>query len=188
MPFSEKAVYTPHNERQMIEAIKDGDRHAMKMLYDAYASYAMVICRRYLRDSDTVYDVLQDGFIKIFNGLAHFNYQSNNGLKGWIAQIFVNECLDRLRKNKKISFTDKIPDDIEDDEPSVEIISPETLLNLISRLPDGYRTVLNLYIFEEMSHKEIARELGIKEGTSASQYLRAKKLLATMINKHNQKS
>ena len=93
-----------------------------------------------------------------------------------------------MRRNGRVSFVEMIPDLPDEPEPDIEDISDETLTALIARLPAGYRMVLNMYVFEQLSHKEIAARLGISPATSASQYFHAKKMLAKMINdykKHN---
>ena len=99
----------------------------------------------------------------------------------------VNESLDYIRRNGRFTFTDDIPDGAEEDEPEIDAIPDDVLMEMIGRLPDGYRVVLNMYVFGGMSHKEIAEKLGIKTGTSASQYFHAKKLLAKMIDDYNKR-
>lgn len=86
------------------------------------------------------------------------------------------------RKQSRLTFVDEIPEDVEDEDPEVERVPPAELTRMIGELPEGYRLVLNMFVFEQRSHKEIAEQLGIKESSSASQYLRAKKLLAKKIN------
>jgi len=87
-----------------------------------------------------------------------------------------------VRQKSRFTFVDEIPDAVDDDPPAVEKVPPAELTRMIGELPEGYRLVLNMYVFEQKSHKEIAQQLGIKESSSASQYLRAKKLLAKKIN------
>ena len=95
--------------------------------------------------------------------------------------------LDFLRKNKTLSFTSDLPNIADEPEPDIGGVSDEALMSMIARLPDGYRVVLNMFVFEQMSHKEIAQRLGIKENSSASQYFHAKKLLGKMINDYIKK-
>lgn len=167
-------------EEILIIKVKQGDRVAMRQLYDQYSGYVMAVGLRYIPKREELKDVLQDSFIKVFSSIGKFEYKSDGSLKSWISRIVVNECLDFLRKSKRFTFTDDIPDEIEE-EPDINTISDETLMHLIGQLPGGYRSVLNMYVFENMSHKEIAQQLGISSNTSASQYYHAKKMLAKMI-------
>jgi RNA polymerase sigma-70 factor (ECF subfamily) len=171
-------------ERSLLQDIKHGDRGAMKMLYCRYSDYAMAVGMRYVADKDTVRDVLQESFIKVYTSIDNFEYRGEGSLKAWIMRIVANESLNYLRKNDKLTFVDDIPDTPTSDEPDVGDIPEGVLMDMIERLPHGYRTVLNLYVFEEKSHKEIAEMLNIKESSSASQFLRAKKLLAKMIKEY----
>jgi RNA polymerase sigma factor (sigma-70 family) len=168
-------------EQRLLEDIRKGDKTAMRRLYDRYSGYSMALSRRYIADVDAVKDVLQDSFVKIITSVATFEYRGEGSLKAWILRIVANESLNYLRQANKFDFTDDIPDEQETDEPDVGSIPSKVLTDMIASLPVGYRTVLNLFVFEQKSHKEIARLLNIKEGTSASQYLRAKKILARQI-------
>lgn len=154
----------------------------MRRLYDQYSKYAMAVCLRYVPDRDDVKDVMQDSFVKIFTSLAGFEYRGEGSLKSWIARIVSNEALDHVRRNGRYTFTDDIPDGTDYSDPDIDGVSDDALAEMIGRLPDGYRMVLNMYVFGGMSHKEIAAKLGIAVGTSASQYYHAKRLLAKMIN------
>lgn len=156
----------------------------MRQLYDQFADYAMAVGMRYVPQQDDLKDILQDSFIKVFTSIGSFTYRGEGSLKSWIARIVVNECLSHLRKNKRFAFTDKVPEEADDSDPDVDKVSDETLMTLIGRLPDGYRIILNLFVFEQLSHKEIAQRLGITPSTSASQFHHAKKLLGRMIKEH----
>jgi len=107
-------------------------------------------------------------------------------LKAWLTKVMMNESLKYLRKNAKLNEIsyDEMPDVADDEESDISDISASVLMELVRKLPDGYRTVLNLYVFEDKSHKEIASILNISEHTSSSQYFRAKKLLTTMIKEY----
>ena len=175
------------SEQTLWEGVIRGDRKAMRMLYDCYSGYAMAICLRYLADREAARDVLQDCFVKILTSACQFEYRGEGSLKAWMTRIVVNQSLDYLTKSARFSFTDEIPDEVDDDDIEVERLPSEVLMQLIGELPEGYRTVLNLYVFEQRSHKEIARLLHIKENTSASQYLRAKKLLGEKIKDYIRK-
>lgn len=172
-------------EERLLSEIRSGDRAAMRRLYDRYSTYAMAVCLRYVPDKDEAKDVLQDSFVKILTSVGSFEYRGEGSLRSWIARIVTNESLSFLRRSSRLTFTDDIPDTAEPDPPDIERPSEDCLMEMIGQLPDGYRAVLNMYVFSQMSHKEIARQLGIKESTSASQLFHAKKMLAKMINDYN---
>lgn len=174
-------------EKQLLQGILDGDRRAFRQLYDRYSGYAMAVGLRYIHDEAAVEDVLQDSFLKVFSHIGSFDYRGEGSLKVWIMKIVANESLTYLRKNSRFVLTDEVQDEPYDDEPQVELVPKAVLTEMISRLPVGYRVVLNLYVFGQMSHKEIAQELGIKENSSASQYARAKQSLAKMIGEYLKK-
>lgn len=175
------------NEEVLINKILSGDESAMRGLYDRYSGALSTTCRRYIVDEDETKDVLQDAFIKIFNRLNTFEYRGEGSLLAWMTKVVVNEALKHIRdlnRRNTVSTTWDLPDTSdEDDEPDdISCISPDVLLRLIQELPEGYRTVFNLYVFEQKSHKEIAQLLDINEASSASQYHRAKKTLRKRIN------
>lgn len=159
----------------------------MRRLYDQFSGYAMSVGLRYVPDRDNVLDILQDSFIKIFQSVGSFEYRGDGSLKLWIARIVANEALGFLRKQSRITFTDKLPEETTDEEPDISSVSDDALSDMIKQLPDGYRVVLNMYVFGEMSHLEIAKKLGISPSTSASQFFHAKKMLAKMINDYNKR-
>lgn len=172
------------SEEQLVQAIQHGDRQALHRLYSRYAGYAMAVGQRYIPNHDDVQDVIQDSFIKILSSVDRFQYRGEGSLKGWILRIVANEAITFITKKSRFSFVDDIPDDVDEEAPKVNDVPPEVLTQLIGKLPEGYRVVLNMFVFEQKSHKEIAQRLNIKESTSASQYLRAKKLLAKNINEY----
>ena len=172
------------SEKSIIEGIRSGDRAAMHTLYDMLSGYALATAMRYLGNHADAEDVTHDSFVKVFTQFHHYTYRGSGSLKAWVLRIVANESVNYLRRNSKLVFTDQIPDDKEENPPDITPIPPNVLKKMISTLPTGYRTVLNLFVFEQKSHKEIASLLGIKESTSASQYLRAKKMLAHMINEY----
>lgn len=176
------------SEKTLVDNICNGDRKAMRALYEKYSGYAMATAIRYVADRDDAADIVQDAFIRIFSHIESFEWRGEGSLKSWIARVVANEALTMLRKRGNISFTDVIPDEASTEEPDIGAISNDTLRNMIAALPEGYRLVLNLYVFEGMSHKEIAKELGISPSTSASQFFHAKRLLARMINTYLKKN
>jgi len=161
----------------------------MKELYDNSIGYLRAICSRYISDDEDVKDVLQESFLKIFSSINGFEYRGEGSLRAWTARIVINESLKKIRAGRKqdeISIVDPVPDIVDEgDRPSVADIPGEELMRMIRSLPEGYRTVFNLFVFEGKSHREIAELLGIKENSSASQYHRARSMLARMIKEYN---
>lgn len=177
-------------EQILAERLKKGDRQAMKELYGLYSGFLNAVCSRYVVDKEAVKDILQDSFIKIFSSASSFRYRGEGSLKAWMKKIVVNDSLKYLRKSDRYGFVvsaDTLPDIPEqEDEPDfmLESVPPSVIQKMVRRLPDGYRTIFNLYVFEDKSHKEIAGILGIKENSSASQLHRAKALLAKWIKEY----
>ena len=169
-------------EQLLVSKVQKGDRAAMRSLYDRYSGYVMAVALRYVPDRDDVQDVVQDSFVKIFTSISRFTYRGEGSLKAWMGRITANMSLDFLRKSKPLDMNSTLPDIPDEPEPDIGGVSDKVLMELIAKLPDGYRVVLNLFVFEQMSHKEIARRLGIKENSSASQFFHAKKMLGKMIN------
>lgn len=175
-------------EERLVRDIQNGDRAAMRRLYDQYSGYIMAIVMRYVPDRDDVADIVQDTFVRIFTSMSQYEYRGEGTLRLWLSRVTANEALGFLRRKGSITFTDNIPDSPTDDEPDISQISDEALSEMIASLPEGYRVVLNLYVFGQMSHKEIADELGITPSTSASQYFHAKKMLANKIKEYNKRN
>lgn len=178
------------DEKVLLRHIRQGDRAAMKQLYDNHIGYLKAVCSRYIPDNDDVNDILQDSFVKIFGSTDKFEYRREGSLRAWMTRIVVNESLKRLRQKKKWSeliSTEPPPDVIDEDGTDVPLfadIPPDKIMEMIRSLPDGYRTILNLYVFEDKSHREIAEMLGIRESSSASQLHRAKVMLVKMAEKY----
>jgi RNA polymerase sigma-70 factor (ECF subfamily) len=142
----------------------------------------MAIGLRYLPEGDEVRDVLQDSFVRILTSIGQFNYHGEGSLKSWVGRIVSNRSVDYLREHQRFRVVSGIPDEPdEEEEPDVGGVPPDVLTKMIGRLPVNYRMVLNLYVFEQRSHREIAQLLDIKESTSSSLFFRAKKMLARMI-------
>ena len=171
---------------QLVERIRQKDQRAMSQFYQMYVEELSSVCYRYVPSRSDAKDVLQYSFVKIFTLLPTIDYVGEEALRAWMKRVVANEALGFLRKQKKLLFvvqTAAEADRIDDTEPQSEQISPEELHQMISELPDGYRTVINLYVFEDYTHKQIAELLGISESTSASQLYYAKRLLAKKIEK-----
>lgn len=169
--------------KELVERIRQKDQRAMSQLYQMYIGELSSVCYRYVPSEEDAKDVLQNSFVKIFTSLPTFDYRSEEALRGWMRRIVVNEALLFLRERRKLHFEPMTPQTtlMDDEEPESEQMLPDVLHRLVSQLPDGYRTVLNLYVFEGCSHRQIAELLGITESTSASQLYFAKRLLARRI-------
>ena len=141
------------------------------------------LCFRYLPDEADTYDALSTGFMKVFQSLGKFRHNGEGSLEAWIRQVMVNECLMLLRKQKKMHL--QVSLDVEVGAEDANLLSFDTayLYEAIVSLPDGYRTVFNLYEVEGYSHKEVAEMLNISVGTSKSQLFYAKKKLRQIISK-----
>lgn len=182
-----KLYFTEEAEQRLVKRLQKGEKTAARDFYALYAADMTGICSRYIADEDDVKDVIQDSLIHIFSRIAEFKFNGTGSLKAWAAKVVVNESLSFLRTKKRNEILMEgleVADEVEDDFPSISDIPPDTIRQMLNRLPTGYRTVLNLYVFEGMSHQEIARLLGIRKDSSASQLHRAKKLLAKMIRNY----
>ena len=174
-----------NGEEQTISKAQHGDRCAMHEIYNAHAAYLFAVCTRYVADNDSAKDVMQEAFIRIFSNITQFRYRGEGTLRAWMTRIVVNEALKHIRRNSIFYDTDIEKIDMPDEEETdIHGVPPDDIHDIIRQLPDGYRTVLNLFVFEQKSHKEIAQMLGISELTSASQYHRAKKLLKKLVKEH----
>ena len=172
------------DERQLSEKLKSGDVSAFEQAYHLYIKYLTAICSRYVTDDDSVKDILQDSLVKIFSSARKFIYKGPGSLKAWMGRIVVNESLKCLRDKGKVEFS-ALDDSLQEPtEEQMSIIPNEVLFRLIRELPDGYRTVFNMFVIDKMSYKEIARLLKIKEGTVASQVYKAKAMLARKIKSY----
>lgn len=163
------------SEKELVNSCLKQDRTAQRVLYDRFANQMMALCVRYAGNQSEAQDMLQEGFIKVFEKLEQF--RGDGPLGGWIRRVMVNEALIYLRKQKKHAYVDNIDDDVPiagDFQDGLDVLATEDLLRLIAQLPDGYRTVFNLYAVEGYSHKEIAEQLGISENTSKTQFHKAK--------------
>ena len=174
MDFTNKAAVA----RLLTDCIK-GDRKSQQFLYHNFYSKMLAVCSRYASDRDEAFDILHDGYIKVFEKLGSFN--NLGSLEGWIRRIMVNNAIDHVRRKKEIiiSLNDNLTTDYDsyDEDEDMELFvkeKAEVLLKLIQNLSPGYRTVFNLYVIDNFTHKEIAEELGINIGTSKSNLAKAK--------------
>ncbi|MCJ7934109.1 MAG: sigma-70 family RNA polymerase sigma factor [Chryseobacterium sp.] len=173
-----------NKEQILVKHLLLKEETAWKELFGAYSGNLAYICSRYMTEKEDVHDVLQNSFIKMFRSIESFEYRGSGSLKAWMTRITVNESLKHIQQRADFKSTvevDDLPDLPHEEEPDFEEIPQAVIMKMIRALPDGYRTVFNLYVFEKKSHKEIARLLGIAENSSASQFHRAKGLLVQKI-------
>lgn len=176
-----KVITLHQEEKEIIKLASENNRHAQHKIYSKHAPKMLSICRRYIKDIHLAEDIMVTAFMKVFTNLHSFEYKGS--FEGWIRRIIVNECISYIRVQKKVSF-------LEDEfyaEGSFNNIesqfSVEDIQSLIDGLPDGYKMVFNLYAIEGYKHQEIAKILGISEGTSKSQLSHARKMLQEKVNK-----
>ncbi|MFN3851065.1 MAG: RNA polymerase sigma factor [Spirosomataceae bacterium] len=173
-----------YKERELVEACIRQERNAQRQLYELYAGKLLVTAMRYMKNRDDAEDVLQDSFIKIFKHLDSFRFDCP--LDAWLRRIVVNTALKQLKKQAEFMQqidSQLVADEVEQSELTISGFQFEQLMAMVASLPDGCRTVFNLYAIEGYQHNEIAELLGISEGTSKSQYSRAKSLLQAKIIK-----
>lgn len=170
-------------EKRIVALFANSDKRGARELYDAYSGYLTGVCARYLSAEDDLKDVVQESFIGIFRAMPSFRYEGVGSLRAWITRIAVNNALKYLRDNKRFTFVPISDQEAElpDEEPDIGILSQKEIISLIRELPPGYRAVFNLHVIEDKLHKEIAAILGIKENSVASQFHRAKAMLAARV-------
>ncbi len=169
-------------EYQLVRRCLDGEAEAQKLLYERFAGKMFGVCLRYTKDHATAEDLLQEGFIKVFRKLDTFRFEGS--FEGWVRRIIVNTVIENYRKSKHLRAIIELQDYHASsiDNEAMGKMTRETLLKLIRELPEGYQMVFNLYAIEGYTHKEIAKELEISEGTSKSQLARARNLLKEKIS------
>jgi len=170
---------------QLITACLKNDRASQKQLYQQYAEVMLGVCYRYTKSVVDAEDVLQEGFIRVFKNLHQYKFQGELG--AWIRRIMVTTALNFLKRNARYQ-SDLAFDKIEmhpvtDENPEIQLNTKE-LASLIQQLPTGYQTIFNLHAVEGYSHVEIGALLGITDGTSRSQYARARALMITWVKKY----
>lgn len=172
------------NERELAGKIKRGDISAMRYVYDAYSPYLTAVCRRYLSVEDDVKDTLHNAYLLVFSKIDMFEPREGSSLRAWMTRIVVNEALKLLRGRRAVEFTgyDEVIETALVPQCDTADIPMDEIVGLLHRLPERYRMVFNLYVFEEMSHGDIARMLGISATLSSTVLHRAKVAMAKMIN------
>ena len=177
-------IGSSNDEQRLAEQIRRGDNTEMRVFCSLYVPHLKAVCARYIVNQEDVRDVLQEILISIITHISDFRYRGTGSLQAWSTRIAVNESLNFIRKNRhhELALLKQDTDDIvEEEDPPIEDIPPEVIQQMVQQLPTGYRTVFNLYVFEDKSHQEIAQLLGISVNTSTSQLHKAKNLLAQMI-------
>ena len=170
---------------QLIKNCLNNDRASQKQLYQQHADVMLGVCYRYTKSLADAEDVLQEGFIRVFKNLQQYRHQGELG--AWIRRIMVTTALNFLKRNARYQ-NDLSFDKIEMHPVAVE--NPEVLLDtkelasLIQQLPTGYQTIFNLHAVEGYTHVEIGELLGITDGTSRSQYARARALMIVWVKKY----
>ncbi len=169
---------------KIINACKRGKKKAFTKLYSMYAPKMLGVCMRYCKSREEAEDVVQEGFIKVFQKIDTFAFKGS--FDGWIRRLMVNTAINHFKANKKYyehefyAGDSSVAEDTSYDVYNREITTPlaqEVLMNMIQRLPQGYRMVFNLFVFENLSHAKIARILDISESTSKTQLFKARRKL-----------
>ncbi len=172
------------DERLIKDCLKN-NRAAQKQLYNQYAELMLGVCYRYTKSLADAEDVLQDGFIRVFENLHQYKFEGELG--AWIRRVMVTTALNYLKRNaryqKDLAFDKLEMHPVTDDNPEIKLNTKE-LASLIQQLPTGYQTIFNLHAVEGYTHVEIGELLGISDGTSRSQYARARALMIVWIKKY----
>lgn len=168
-------------------------RESQKIIYNSFYGYAMAVCDRYTSNEEDAVEILNDGFLKVFKEVHHYSpayADVVSSFKGWLRKIMVYTAIDHFRKFNKHKFVMdldqvviQVPSHGED---AIDKISYDEIISGIQELSPGYRTVLNLFIIEGLSHDEIAEQLGISTGTSKSNLSKARRQLQKILFKQNQ--
>ena len=170
------------DERTLVEGCQNKDRVSQRTLYERFAGRMFAVCQRYTRSNFEAEDVVQEGFVKVFSQIHAFRYDCP--LEAWIKRIMINTAISHLRKEKAYlnqADIEECSDYISDAETPISILAYQQLLELVRELPTGCQSVFNLYAIEGYQHSEIATMLSIAEGTSKSQYARAKQILQAKV-------
>ncbi len=177
-----------NSDSHLIKNCIRGNKKAQYELYERYRSPMFTVCLGYASDRDMAEDMLQEGFIRVFNNLKSF--KKKGSFDGWVRRVFVNNCLNYIRTNKIGSYVyiekdNQLENFLDwDVNTALSQLEVEDFEIIISKLPLGYRTVLNLFFVEGFTHQEIAKNLEISTGTSKSQLAKAKKKLRENINEY----
>jgi RNA polymerase sigma factor (sigma-70 family) len=172
-------------EEAIIEGCKREKPAFQELLYQKYSARMMAICTRYAKTRFEAEDVFHEAFVRVFKNI---NSYQQGSFEGWMKRIFVNTAINNFRKNQKHYGHEQHSEDhnlASEDEPVLSGISVKELMEIIAKLPEGYRVVFNLAVIEGYTHKEIGEMLGIAEGTSKSQLAKAKLLLKKTLTNYS---
>lgn len=176
------------DEETLVNQCRAGNNTARKSLYLVYSKRLLAVCYRYCGNVDLAQDLLHDGFIKVFTTIGKFEWRGKGSLELWMKSVVAHVCYDYLLAQKAKNEVELKEDNDAVDEATLEDesmaaqLTERQLLDFVAELPEGYRMVFNLYVFEKKTHKEIAEILGINEHSSTSQLHRAKYILSKKIN------
>jgi RNA polymerase sigma-70 factor (ECF subfamily) len=168
---------------QIIKGCLDGDRRSQKALFDLFSGKMMAVCLRYAKHKMEAEDLLQDGFIKVFQNIGQ--YKGEGPFEQWVRMIMIHNAIKKYHKksNRNEFLADTDLPELPESEEALSQLFYEELLEMIEELPDGYRIVFNLYAVEGFNHKEISEMIGIEESTSRSQLVKARKALQEKLLK-----
>lgn len=173
-------------EAELCSLCQQGDEAARRTLYETYAKPMLGVCLRYAGDRSTAEDWLHDAFLKIYCSMDKFTYQGEGSLRAWMMTVLHNGIIETLRRQNVLEEAELMDEEMdiadEVDEGIAYDVDDKKLMAMVAQLPVGQRTVFNMFVFDGMSHKEIARRLGIKEKSSSSQLFRARKTLAEKVH------
>ncbi len=176
---------TMQDEKKLVKECLKNNAIAQKQLYELFSGSMLGVCYRYTKTMNDAQEVLQTGFIKVFKNLNQ--YKNEGELGAWIRRIMVTTAINYLKRKPRyqldLGFEDSYLHRVEPETPDIKM-NTKDILNLIRQLPPGYQTIFNLYAIEGYTHVEIGKILGIAEGTSRSQYARARGLLIGWLEKH----
>ena len=171
-----------------IERCVENNRESQKKIYNSFYGYAMAVCDRYAHNQDDATEILNDGFLKVFKEIYRYKpayADVVSSFKGWLRKIMVYTAIDHFRKNQKhkvVTELDNVVYQLESvNEDALDKLSHEEIIRAIQELSPGYRTVLNLFIIEGLSHEEISNKLGISTGTSKSNLSKARRQLQKIL-------
>lgn len=174
------------SENELIDGCLNNDRKAQKLLYEKYSSKMFGVCMRYAKSKEEAEDILSDSFVQVFVKLSSFKREGS--FEGWIRRIVVNTSITAYRNNLKFNLNDEISEVhqlSDDNETAIDLLNVQQIKSIIQQMPDGYRMIFNLYVIEGYNHREIAELIGINEGTSKSQFSKAKKWLQNRLIKYS---
>ena len=171
------------SDSELVSECLKGKSSAQRTLFQLHSGKMLAVSLRYMGSTMEAEEVLQESFIKVFEKLKQ--WKGDGPLGGWIRIIVVNTALTRIKNNKKFRLDKNIDDAVslsDNGEDQLEALQAEDLMKLIAQMPDGYKTVFNLFVVEGYGHKEIADLMGISESTSKTQFLKGKNWLVKRIN------